>query len=313
MANATVSNLGQAAGAGSTTALFLKIFAGEVLTAFEDAQTTLDKHVVRSISSGQSAQFPVTGKATAEYHTAGAEITGTAITHNERVIPIQGLLIAPTFIAKIDEAKNHYDVRSIYSKECGNSLAQVMDKHVYQQLINASNSAAADPQVVGADITDADFETSGASAAATIFKAAQMMDERNIPENDRYIAVSPAAYYQLAQTTNVINRDWGGKGAYAEGEVLKVAGVHIVKTNNLPSGSNITSGVLDGSDGTLGGDYTNSVAVAWHKSAVGTVKLLDLSVEMEYDVRRQGTLLVAKYAMGHGVLRPDAAFEIKTS
>ena len=39
MANATVSNLGQAAGAGSTTALFLKIFPGEVLTAFEDAQT----------------------------------------------------------------------------------------------------------------------------------------------------------------------------------------------------------------------------------------------------------------------------------
>jgi len=34
---------------------------------------------------------------------------------------------------------------------------------------------------------------------------------------------------------------------------------------------------------------------------------------MEYDVRRQGTLLVAKYAMGHGILRPDAAFEIKTS
>ena len=39
---------------------------------------------------------------------------------------------------------------------------------------------------------------------------------------------------------------------------------------------------------------------------------MDLAVEMEYDVRRQGTLLVAKYAMGHGILRPDAAFEIKT-
>ena len=312
MANATVSNLGQAAGAGSTTALFLKIFAGEVLTAFEDAQTTLDKHVVRSISSGQSAQFPVTGKATAEYHTAGAEITGTAITHNERVISIQGLLIAPTFIAKIDEAKNHYDVRSIYSKECGNALAQVMDKHVYQQLINASRTAAAAPQSIGVQLTDADFVTSGTSAAATIFSAAQKMDENNIPENDRYIAVNPETYYNLVQTTNVINRDWGGKGAYAEGEVLKVAGISVVKTNNLPS-TNITSGVLDGSDGTLGGDYAPTVGVAWHKSAAGTVKLLDLSVEMEYDVRRQGTLLVAKYAMGHGVLRPDAAFEIRTS
>ena len=107
------------------------------------------------------------------------------------------------------------------------------------------------------------------------------------------------------------DRDWGGKGAYAEGEVLKVAGIHIVKTNNLPS-TNITSGVLDGSDGNLGGNYTNTVGAVWHKSCVGTVKLMDLAVEMEYDVRRQGTLLVAKYAMGHGILRPDAAFEIKT-
>lgn len=312
MAAATVSNLGQAAATGSTTALFLKVFAGEVLTAFEDAQTTLDKHVVRSISSGQSAQFPIMGKATAEYHTAGAEITGTAITHNERNISIQGLLIAPVFIAKIDEAKNHYDVRSTYSKECGNALAQVMDKHVYQQLINASRTAAAAPQSIGVQLTDADFVTSGTSAAATIFSAAQKMDENNIPENDRYIAVNPETYYNLVQTTNVINRDWGGKGAYAEGEVLKVAGVSIVKTNNLPS-TNITSGVLDGSDGTLGGDYSPTVGVAWHKSAAGTVKLLDLSVEMEYDVRRQGTLLVAKYAMGHGVLRPDAAWEIRTA
>ena len=312
MSNATVSNLGQAAATGSTTALFLKVFSGEVLTAFEDAQSTADKHVVRSISSGQSAQFPVMGKATASYHTAGNEITGGTITHNERTIAIQGLLIAPTFIAKIDEAKNHYDVRSQYSKECGNVLAQTMDKHVYQQIINASRAGAAAPQAAGAALTDADFVTNGASAAATIFSAAQKMDEANIPENDRYCAVSPAAYYALVQTTNVINRDWGGKGAYAEGEVLKVAGIHIVKTNNLPS-TNVTSGVLDGSDGTLGGNYSNTVGAVWHKSCVGTVKLMDLAVEMEYDVRRQGTLLVAKYAMGHGILRPDAAFEIKTS
>jgi hypothetical protein len=85
-----------------------------------------------------------------------------------------------------------------------------------------------------------------------------------------------------------------------------------VKTNNLPS-TNVTSGVLDGSDGTLGGNYSTTVGAVWHKSCVGTVKLMDLAVEMEYDVRRQGTLLVAKYAMGHGILRPDAAFEIKTS
>ena len=38
--------------------------------------------------------------------------------------------------------------------------------------------------------------------------------------------------------------------------------------------------------------------------AVATVKLLDLGMESEYQIQRQGTLFVAKYSMGHGALRP---------
>jgi hypothetical protein len=36
-------------------------------------------------------------------------------------------------------------------------------------------------------------------------------------------------------------------------------------------------------------------------------------MESEYTVRRQSTLLVGKYACGHGVLRPEAAIEIKAA
>ena len=312
MSNATVSRIGQAAGSGSTTALFLKVFAGEVITAFETANSTLDKHMVRTISSGKSAQFPVTGKATASYHTIGNEITGGTLTHNERVISIMDLLSSPVFIARIEEAMNHYDVRSIYSSELGRALANQMDKHVYQAMLLASRASAASPQAAGQQETDADFATNAASAAATIFSAAGKLDALDIPADDRYCAVAPATYYNLIQGTTVINRDWGGSGSYSDGKVLKVAGINIVPTNNLPS-SNINSGVAQGSDASLAGDFSNTVGLVWHKSCAGTVKLLDLSTEMEYDMRRQGTLMVAKYAMGHGILRPEAAIEIKTS
>ena len=46
---------------------------------------------------------------------------------------------------------------------------------------------------------------------------------------------------------------------------------------------------------------------------MGTVKLMDMAMESQYDIRRQGTLMVAKYAMGHGVLRPAAAVELATA
>jgi hypothetical protein len=59
MSNAVVSNIGQIAGSGDTKALFLKVYGGEVITAFETANSTIDKHMVRTISTGKSAQFPV--------------------------------------------------------------------------------------------------------------------------------------------------------------------------------------------------------------------------------------------------------------
>jgi hypothetical protein len=40
--------------------------------------------------------------------------------------------------------------------------------------------------------------------------------------------------------------------------------------------------------------------------------LLDLSMESEYDIRRQGTLMLAKFALGHGALRPGCAATVET-
>ena len=55
MSNATVSRIGQINGAGAVDALFLKVFAGEVLTSFEQTNVMMDKHQVRTITNGKSA------------------------------------------------------------------------------------------------------------------------------------------------------------------------------------------------------------------------------------------------------------------
>lgn len=55
MADLTVSGVLQAEGAGDRKALALKVFAGEVLTAFEVNNIFMPLHNVRSISSGKSA------------------------------------------------------------------------------------------------------------------------------------------------------------------------------------------------------------------------------------------------------------------
>ncbi|MCS5736653.1 major capsid protein, partial [Herbiconiux daphne] len=51
---------------------------------------------------------------------------------------------------------------------------------------------------------------------------------------------------------------------------------------------------------------TNLVALVAHRSALGTVKLKDLSLERARRSEYQADAIIGKYAMGHGVLRPEA-------
>src|SRR5258708_895078 len=127
MPNMAPSRPGQANSAGDPLALFLKVFAGEVLTAFAETNVALPRHMVRTISSGKSAQFPATWKGTAAYHVPGTQLTGTQVAQNERIITIDDLLVADRFIASIDEAMNHWDYRSVLSRDIGMALARTFD------------------------------------------------------------------------------------------------------------------------------------------------------------------------------------------
>lgn len=316
MTAATPSRLGQVNQANAADALFLKLYGGEVLTRFGEVNVMMGRHMVRTISQGKSAQFPVTGRKSAAYHTPGAELLGIGMNHNERVITIDDLLVSHSFIANIDEAKNHYDVRSIYSMEDGRALAEQMDRHCFQTAVLEARSTT--PNFTGGDsgtiIEEAaanDFQDADKLAAA-LFSAAEALDDNHVPAEDRCAFLRPSAYYTLVQSAKAINRDFGGSGAYSDGTVFRVAGIEIVKTTHLPD-ANITTGtVAAGTGDKYLGNFTNHFGLVMHKSAIGTVKLMDLAVEMEYDIRRQGTLLVAKYAMGHGGLRPEAIVELQT-
>ena len=317
MANANVSEIGKVNNAGTADALFLKVFAGEVLTSFEQATVTADKHMVRTIANGKSAQFPVMGRSSAAYHTPGNEITGTDINHNEKVITINDLLISSHFIANIDEAKNHYDVRSVYSQEMGRALAFQMDKHVLQTMVQAAAGTANvgdTGYASGTIITSANSGTQAAALITALYDAAEAMDDAYVPSEGRCAFLKPEQYYLLANASNAINVDFSGQGSIATGQVPQLAGLNLIKTPHLPT-ANVTGTGVDagGAGGAQAVDASNTTAIVTHPSAVGTVKLMDLAVESDYDIRRQGTLMVAKYAMGHGVLRPEAAVQIQTA
>jgi hypothetical protein len=355
----TPSRLGQNNLAGDVDANFMKIFTGEILTVFDEANVMLPLVRTRTITSGKEATFAVTGVASAAYHTPGESVlttgastgflgasastfaTGTAtdtgaakylnrIRHSERKISIDDVLLSSAFVARFDELKNHYDVRSTYAKEMGRSLADAADKNLIRTVIAAARTTTdrfggTDAMFLGAQVdVSSDATVTGDELIAGIFGLAQRMDEKNVPRDGRYCILTPAQYYKIAgaDTQKAINRDWGGNGNFAKGSVVEIAGITIMKSVHIPttdesSASNIHNAagvkndVFGGNGVGYGGaSFANTLGIGFQTEGVGTVKLMDLSVESEYIMERLGTLMLAKYAMGHGVLREECCFEI---
>ncbi len=342
------SRVGQVNSANDVDALFLKKFSGEILQTFEESNVFKPLHTVRTIENGKSAQFPVTGIASASYHTPGENIADggnsylSDIKKAEQTITIDKVLLASTFLANIDDVKNHYDIRSVYANEIGKALALRFDKAVAKSFIGAARSASVitGGKVGGRlDVPNNDFSApgsvgtpatvTGAELTAAFFTAAQKLDENDVPSEGRFAVLRPQEYYRLitggagalAISTSAVNKDVGGLGSVASGSIPQIAGITIYKSNNIPStdlssasgtnsgdagSSNDLFAATDGYDG----DFSNSLGIVGHSAAVGTVKLLDLATESEYQIERQGTLFVAKYAMGHGILRPECAIEL---
>lgn len=332
-------------------ALFLRVFSGETLSTFENDTVMKALHRVLTISKGKGATFPVLGQLGAAYHSPGAFLDGNSanskLQTTEKFIGVDNLLVAHVYMSNFDEAMQQMDMRGMYSAEMGKALAREFDKRTLRVAINAARQPAAlsgiNPATGAAYFGGAKVSMGSSSTLENLrecfLSAAQTFDEKNIgPE--RTAVLRPTEYwlfFRTAQTAGAvgvlsnINKDVGGAGSLAKGQIMEFAGFNIVKTNNMPSTNISATDAKEGVAGTSGtenvrvpvsgetvpnpsvytGNFTNTRGLFLNPEAIGTVKLLDVRTEEDYQLERKATLLTADYLMGHGVLRAEAAIELE--
>lgn len=307
----TVQNPGQINNTGDRLAMFLKVFAGEVLTAFQRTTVTMERHIVRTIAAGKSAQFPVMGRATAKYLAPGNSLDDqrSAIPHNEKVITIDGLLTADVLITDLDDAMNHFDARAEYSRQLGESLAVSADGAVIAEGVAVSQESANLPGLGTGGIVELETETSVATSSAAIgkeildalAKTRTVFTKNRVPASDRYAYLTPEAYASvlMALMPNVAN--YQAIINIQNGQLLAVHGFELIETPHFEDGGADSKHEFPAA---LAGKVA---ALCVHRSAVGTVKLRDLALERARRPEYQADQIIAKYAMGHGGLRPEAA------
>lgn len=317
-----ISNPGQKLSAGDRDALFMKVFSGEVLTAFARNTVMMSRHQVRTIDHGKSASFAVMGRTRAKYLAPGSSLDDQRkkFEHSEKVIAIDGLLTADCLITDIDDAMNHYDVRVEYSRQLGEALAQSADCAIINELANMAAKGATVTENIPDNGTGADkvqgtgkafeFETGLAISQSAdygnkiiegLLAARAAFTKNYVPMGDRYCLLTPEGYSALIKALMPDSANYQALFDPNSGKLQTICGFEVIEVPHL---------LNDGVDGKhkLNTKFTAAKlqGIVFHRSAVGTVKLKDLAMERARRAEYQADQIIAKYAMGHGGLRPEA-------
>ena len=276
------------------------------------------------------------------YHNPGDFITGRKIKMSEKVIRCDDILVAPIDVPFADLDLAHFDVLGPYAQKLARSLATDNDRKIAAlawAAAKASPVAGVYPGGNNIEVTK-QVSTDGStfahyfpndSTGSDVFREAvaelaKQMDLDNVPEQGRYLFISPDVRKILRHETDVFNRDFNEAslaGTMNTRAIGVLEGFQLITTNNLPGQWTATTngryGLYDSNlakydfDATL--DATNDTrpaAVALcgasaGMAAIGMVQAAGIRTHIEDDERRNVKFMKAQMHVGYDVLAPWCA------
>ena len=269
----------------------------------------------------KSAQFPVFGRAASSYLKAGANLDDLRVNipHAEKIIEIDGLLTSDVLIFDLDDAMAHFDVRGEYAKQAGEALAVARDGAVLaeiaklvvedkENITGLGKGAILSTPLPAASIGET--EAMGKAIFEQLLKIKTALSENYVPETERTVYIRPVALNALVANKDIINKLYGASVTIESGKPPKLIGFDLVETPHLTKGgADVNAGVIQGNGHVFPAAYKDTcMFLVAHRSTVGTLTLKDLALEHARRANLQADQIIAKYAMGHGGLRPEAAF-----
>lgn len=334
---ATINNVTTAF--SDLVALSLPDLKKDVITAHH-AATQFSGRGLYQTTNSYAARFPASLTMTSSYHTPGTRLLGnsTPPPRNFRDVYLDDRLVSHIFMDELDSsARSIIPFQNIFGQEMGHAIGQPDDINcAIIAVLAARASATVSGGPTGTQITKADCNVNVGALMAAMWDMKNGMDEKNVSGLNRTLILRPAQYnLLLAATDRIIHRDLGQGGSIGGNPVIPpFAGFsNIEMSNNIPS-TNISSSAT-GTRNTYAGDFTKTVGVAFAPGAFGTVtstaglamgggqtptpvgpgqtgaQLMPINVKPIEMPDAFGTLYVSSLIIGHGILDPLKAGEIK--
>lgn len=301
----------------------------ELLDSFDRACVFKGKIKERNIKGGKSAAFQVSGRADAGYHVPGQPILGATNSpgdRNEQIINLDGLLIADQVIYDLDELMNYVDVRQDVTHQLGQALAREWDRRAARVLYAAAKTATeplskagnagriGQSQTLSAGYAAASNNSKGDELVSKISALKIAMQKKDVPTDNLLCVVGPDEYDFLLDSTRAINADFNGasgeNGSFAQGRVLRVKGIPVIMSNHVTQAA-YTNTAYD-KNTAYQQDLSKNKAIVFHRDAIGVLTLRSPGLQVtpqggDFNIMYQASLMVARMAIGMGVLRAECA------
>ena len=332
-------------GANDAGKLWIPIWSGEVLHAYDEYRMFEPLVTSKMIDSGREELFPITGTVELKAAWGAGEylVGGEDATSSQFSVTLDKRPMAAHFeLDNVDLMITQWEYRQELARQAGQTLANARDKQIARYLV----FAGAVGKITGDPRTGLSLPAPGSIAAHTpgaAYTAAQALElleaiddyvvdlqENDVPVGATFCAVSPRLFQAIRRlgvaestaSTGAVNMQpmfggvaaAGGLGAqFTQGlnslsDSLTYMGVTIVKSNHVPQENDAAAnGVCAVGEARYGGAFATAgvQAIMWQPDAVAALRKTGLVVDTESDIRRNSTFTVASMMNGTGVLRPE--------
>jgi len=294
---------------GQTNEFFVpEIFSKKIQNFFR--KSSVIEAITNTDYAGEIAAFGDTVKIikepeiTVAAYTRAASTTKQYLTDQELTLVIDKANSFKFIVDDIEEKLSHINFASVGASSAAYTLKNTMDAEVLSAMFAGVSTSTPD-HVLGGDGTGSavanmtsgdpiDMGNGGSeiSPLAIMARMARLLDDSQVPEDQRWFVAKPEFYEELASTdsklmTSDFNQGDGGvrNGLVASGSIR---GFQMYKSSNVPATTNATGQCLAG-----------------HMSSTATAQSI-LNIETLRDTDTFGDIVRGLHVYGRQVLRDDA-------
>lgn len=199
------------------------------------------------LKDGQKVDRPYRSDIIVENYTKGTALTAQDLTATSDQLTVDTVKAALLYVDDIDAIQNKYSAANLWADEAARRLGIATDAKFFYEVFNA-NDTIDDGDIGG---TAGNGITVSSTNVPDIFGAINMkLDANNVPDEDRFFAISPQFYrylWEFIQGKATMLGDKTGQN----GNIGEYGGLKLFKTNNLTGSARLTFGANASNNDTI--------------------------------------------------------------